>query len=86
MVAIKNWQSQAHVKWDSKYHVVFVQRCRNKVFIGKCRGEIGEILRDLCRQKEIGLLKGNAQPGQIPYDVEHSAHVFGRHDDRIFER
>jgi putative transposase len=27
--------------------------------------QIGEILPDLCRQKEVGLVKGNAQPDHI---------------------
>ena len=62
---MKDWQSQSHVKWDCKYHVVIVPKYRQKVFFGKRRKQIGEILRDLCRQKEIGLLKGNAQVDHI---------------------
>lgn len=62
---MKDWQSQAHVKWDCKYHVVIVPKYRQKVFFGKRRKQIGEILRDLCRQKGIVLLKGNAQPDHI---------------------
>ena len=59
---MKDWQSQAHVKWDCKYHVVIVPKYRRKVFFGKRRKQIGTILRELCRQKEIDLVKGNAQP------------------------
>jgi len=62
---MKDWQSQAHVRWDCKYHVVIVPKYRQRVFFGKRRKQIGEILRDLCRQKEIDLLKGNAQPDHI---------------------
>ena len=62
---MKDWQSQAHVKWDCKYHVVIVPKYRQRVFFGRRRGQIGEILRDLCRQKEVGLVKGNAQPDHI---------------------
>ena len=62
---MKDWQSQAHVKWDCKYHVVIVPKYRQRVFFGRRRQEIGEILRNLCRQKGIGLLKGNAQPDHI---------------------
>lgn len=62
---MKDWQSQSHVKWDCKYHVVIVPKYRQRVFFGKRRKRIGEILRDLCRQKDIGLVKGNAQPDHI---------------------
>ena len=62
---MKDWQSQAHVKWDCKYHIVIVPKYRKRVFFGRCRKQIGEIIRDLCRQKEIGLIKGNAQPDHV---------------------
>ena len=62
---MKDWQNQTHVKWDGKYHVVIVPKYRQRVFFGKRRKQIGEILRDLCRQKEIGLVQGNAQLDHI---------------------
>ena len=62
---MKDWQSQAHVKWDCKYHVVIEPNHRQRVFFGKRRPDVGQVLRDLCRQKGIGLLKGNAQPDRI---------------------
>lgn len=62
---MKDWQSQAHVKWDCKYHVVIVPKYRRKVFYGKMRRRIGEILRELCRQKEVVLVEGNAMPDHI---------------------
>ena len=74
---MKDWQSQAHVKWDCKYHVVIVPKYRQKVFFGKRRKQIGEILRDLCRQKEIGLLKGKCSGGSHPHVAEYPAKIFG---------
>ena len=63
---MKDWQSQAHVKWDCKYHVVIVPKYRKKKQFKKYRGAIGKIIRELCRQKDVGLLEGNAasDPGQ----------------------
>jgi len=62
---MKNWQSQAHVKWECLYHVVIVPKYRRKVFYGNWRKKIGEILRHLCRQKEIELVEGNAMPDHV---------------------
>ena len=62
---MKDWQSQAHVRWDCKYHVVILPKYRRKVLYGKMRRGIGQILRDLCRQKNIELVEGKAMPDHI---------------------
>ena len=57
---MKDWRSIAHVKWECKYHVVIVPKYRKKEFFGKRRKQVGEILRELCRQKDVELIEGNA--------------------------
>ena len=60
-----DWESLSHVRWDCKYHVVFMPKYRKKVLYGKFRRHVGEILRDLCRQRGITLLEGHAMPDHI---------------------
>lgn len=62
---MKDWRSQAHVKWECLYHVVIIPKYRRKALYGKTRKQIGRILRDLCRQKEVELVEGNAMPDHI---------------------
>ena len=62
---MKDWRSQAHVRWDCKYHLVIVPKYRRRKFFGSLRAEIGKIFRDLCRQKDIELVKGNASLDHI---------------------
>lgn len=62
---MKDWASQAHVKWDCKYHVVILPKYRRKTIYGRVRREIGKIFRDLCRQKGIGLVEGKAMSDHI---------------------
>ena len=62
---MKDWRSQAHVKWDCKYHIVIVPKYRRRKFYGSLRSEIGKILRQLWIQKEIELVEGNALPDHI---------------------
>jgi putative transposase len=62
---MKDWQSQAHVKWECKYHVVILPKYRKKALYGRLRRHIGKILRDLCRQKEIELVEGKAMADHI---------------------
>ena len=37
--------SLAHTKWNCKYHVVFAQKYRRKVFFNEKRAEIRDIIR-----------------------------------------
>lgn len=62
---MKDWQSQAHVKWDCKYHVVILPKYRRKELFRRRRKEIGGILRELCKQKDVELLEGKAMPDHI---------------------
>lgn len=60
-----DWQSQSHVRWDCKYHVVIVPKYRKKLLFGKLRHQIGPILRELCRQKTIELVEGHVMPDHV---------------------
>ena len=60
-----DWQSLSHVRWECKYHVVFVPKYRKKRMYGKARSRVGEILKQLCRQKEVDVLEGHLMPDHI---------------------
>ena len=62
---MKDWRSQSHVRWDCKYHLVILPKYRQRKFFGSARRQIGGILRQLCRQKGIELLEGNALPDHL---------------------
>jgi putative transposase len=62
---MKDWQSQAHVKWECKYHIVIIPKYRRKVLYGQLRRRVGEILRELCQQRGIDLLEGKAMPDHV---------------------
>ena len=62
---MKDWKSLAHVKWDCKYHLVIVPKYRRKVLFGKVRKRVGEILRQLCRQKGVELVEGHVRPDHV---------------------
>jgi len=62
---MKDWQSQAHVRWECKYHVVIVPKYRKKALYGTLRKGVGRIIRDLCRQKAIEIVEAKARPDHI---------------------
>ena len=62
---MKDYRSEAHVKWECKYHVVIIQKYRRKVLYGRVRKQVGEIIRELCRQRGIELLEGKVMPDHV---------------------
>ena len=60
-----DWRSLSHVKWDCKYHVVFIPKYRRKILFGRLRRQVGAILRALCRQRGVELLEGSAMPDHV---------------------
>jgi len=60
-----DWMSLAHVRWDCKYHVVFVPKYRKKVLFGKLRRHVGEMLKGLCRQRGVELLEGHLMTDHV---------------------
>ena len=59
------WESLTHVRWECKYHVVFIPKYRKKVLYGTLRRHIGRIIRELCDQRGVELIEGNASVDHV---------------------
>jgi putative transposase len=62
---MKDLESLARVRWECKYHVIFIAKYRRKVMHGKQRASACGILRDLGRQKGMGLREGHAMSDHV---------------------
>ena len=60
-----DWQSLSHVRWDCKYHVVIIPKYRKRKLYGKVRKHVGEVLREVCRQRGIAVVEGHVMPDHI---------------------
>jgi len=52
-------QSLNHTKWECKYHVVFIPKCRRRTLYVQLRQRLGEVLRTLATQKESKIEEGH---------------------------
>ena len=52
-------ESLSHSKWECKYHVVFIPKCRRRTLYGQLRRHLGEVFHRLARQKESSILEGH---------------------------
>jgi len=54
-----DYESLKHTKWECKYHVVFIPKCRRKKLYQQLRQHLGEVFRQLAQQKESQILEGH---------------------------
>ena len=62
---MREWESQSHVRWYCRYHVVIVPKYRRKSMFGALRKEIGPILKELCRRNGVELIEGHVMPDHV---------------------
>ena len=58
-------QSLSHAKWDCKYHVIWIPKYRKKAIFGDLRKYLGEIFRELARQKKCTVIEGHLMPDHV---------------------
>ncbi len=87
--------SLSHTRWNCKYHIVFIPKCRRKEIYGKLRSDIGKILRTLCEYKEVEIIEAHAMSDhihmlvRIPPKISVSSfmgYLKGKSSLMIFER
>ena len=57
--------SLSHTRWERKYHIVFIPKCRRKMFYGHIREELGRVLAELARQSECRIERQQAKDKRI---------------------
>ncbi len=58
-------ESLSHTKWECKYHVVFIPKCRRKTLYAELRRHLGEVFRKLAEQKESRIEEGHLLPDHV---------------------
>ena len=58
-------RSLNHTRWECKYHVVFIPKCRRKALYGGIRQELGEVFRRLAEQRESRVEEGHLMPDHV---------------------
>jgi putative transposase len=59
------YQSLSHSRWDCKYHVVFIPKCRRKTLYVQVRRDLGEVFRRLASQKECRIEEGHMMSDHV---------------------
>lgn len=62
---MKDEASLSHTKWECKYHVVFIPKCRRRALYLELRRHLGEVFRQLATRKESQIEEGHLQPDHV---------------------
>jgi len=54
-----DYESLNHTKWECKYHIVFIPKCRRKKLYQQLRQHLGEVFRQLAQRRESQILEGH---------------------------
>jgi REP element-mobilizing transposase RayT len=58
-------ESLSHTRWECKYHIVFIPKCRRKTLYGELRKHLGEVFRQLAAQRESRVEEGHLMPDHV---------------------
>jgi len=58
-------ESLSHSKWECKYHVIFIPKCRRKTLYKELRQHLGEVFRRLAEQKQSRVEEGHLMPAHV---------------------
>ena len=62
---MREWQSQSHVRWYGRYHVVWVPKYRKRAIFGEMRRGVGRIVREWCQRHGVELVEGHARSDHV---------------------
>ncbi len=56
---MEQYESLNHTKWECKYHLVFIPKCRRRTIYGAIKRELGPVFRKLAEHKESRVEEGH---------------------------
>lgn len=59
------YESLSHSKWECKYHVIFIPKCRRKTLYKELRQHLGEVFRRLAEQKQSRVEEGHLMADHV---------------------
>ena len=62
---VHNVQSLRHTVWECKYHVVWIPKYRRKALYQELRVHLGDVLRELARQRECAVEEGHLRSDHV---------------------
>lgn len=72
---MQNYRKTAHSTYDCKYHIVWITKYRKKVMVGVVAERVRELVRGICKENEVEILKGHVSKDHVHLFVSVPPHL-----------
>lgn len=72
---MQNYRKTSHTTYDCKYHIVWITKYRKKVMAGVIAERVREILRQICKEQDVEILKGHVSKDHVHMFVSVPPHM-----------
>ena len=62
---MQNYRKTSHTTYDCKYHIVWITKYRKKVMSGVIAERVRELLRQICKENDVEIIKGHVSKDHI---------------------
>ncbi len=72
---MQNYRKTSHTTYDCKYHIVWITKYRKKVLTGIVSARVRELIRGICKEHEVEILKGHVSKDHVHLFVSVPPHL-----------
>ncbi|MGF7081491.1 REP element-mobilizing transposase RayT [Mucilaginibacter sp. UYCu711] len=72
---MQNYRKTSHTTYACKYHIVWITKYRKKVMVGIVAERVRELLRFICKENEVEILKGHISKDHVHLFVSVPPHL-----------
>ena len=72
---MQNYRKTSHTTYDCKYHIVWITKYRKKVMVGTVAERVRELVRVICKENDVEILKGHVSRDHVHLFVSVPPHL-----------
>jgi len=72
---MQNYRKTSHTTYDCKYQIVWITKYRKKVMFGLVAERVRELIRGICKEQDVEILKGHVSQDHIHMFVSVPPHL-----------
>ena len=76
---MEHYRKSSHTTYDIKYHLVWITKYRKPVLTGEIANRVRELIREICKSKEIEIIKGHVSRDYVHIFVSVPPHISVSH-------
>jgi Transposase and inactivated derivatives len=72
---MQNYRRTSHTTYDCKYHIVWITKYRKKILSGLVAERTRELIREICKEHDVEIIKGHLSSDHIHLFVSVPPHI-----------